>query len=377
MKAPRSSTSSSDTASPEARGRRALVACGWALLLVVTLDLSCRVLLPAGWLVEQEDIIRARVESQPAPDVQVVGDSVARSGLLASALVDDGLVARNDAIPAGGTPKTYLLLARQFAEGRIPKALVIAHSPHTFGQIRYEVLIGSFAHWSEVPSLVVQSDSWTDALYGVFTRLSWILMHRDSLRDLITKGDTSFFADAKVPHYFPPDTDRVASYAQDAAKGRYDTSVLRPGITDSYTKPFVVKEMNDYYFRQILSLARSKGVAVFWITLPSPARVIEARAALGYEADMLAYLRPFEQRGDLTILRGEFVEYPDSMFRDLLHLNDAGSVRFACEFVQFKPKLLAAVRAGNVEPDGTAGSPSESQAVASAFAGALAPLCGP
>ena len=206
MKAPHSSTSSS-----EARGRRALVACGWALVLVVALDLSCRALLPEGWLVKQEDIIRARVESQPAPDVQVVGDSVARSGLLASALVDAGLVARNDAIPAGGTPKTYLLLARQFAEGRIPKALVIAHSPHTFGQIRYEVLIGSFAHWSEVPSLVVQSDSWTDALYGVLTRVSWILMHRDSLRDLMTKGDTSFFADAKVPHYFPPDTDRVAS----------------------------------------------------------------------------------------------------------------------------------------------------------------------
>lgn len=372
MKAPHSSTSSS-----EARGRRALVACGWALVLVVAVDLACRALLPAGWLVEQEDIIRARVESQPAPDVQVVGDSVARSGLLASALVDDGRVARNDAIPAGGTPKTYLLLARQFAEGRIPKALVIAHSPHTFGQIRYEVIIGSFAHWSEVPSLVVQSDSWTDALYGVFTRLSWILMHRDSLRDLMTKGDTSFFADARVPHYFPPDRDRVASYAQDTAKGTYDTSVLRPGITDFYAQPFVVKEMNDHYFRQILSLARSQGVPVFWITLPSPARVIEARTTSGYEADLLAYLRPFEQSGDLTILRAEFVEYPDSMFRDLLHLNDAGAVRFACEIAQFKPKILAAVRAGNVEPNGTAGSPSESQAVASAFADALAPLCGP
>ncbi len=168
----------------------------------------------------------------------------------------------------------------------------------------------------------------------------------------------------------------MASYAQDAAKGRYDASVLRPGITDLYAKPFVVKEMNDYYFRQILSLARSNGVAVFWITLPSPARVIEARAPSDYEADLLAYLRPFEQRGDLTILRAEFVEYPDSMFRDLLHLNDAGAVRFACEFAQFKPQVLAAVRAGNVEQEGTTGSPPEAQATASAFADALAPLCG-
>ena len=97
MKAHLSSISSS-----EERGRNALQACGWAALLVVVVDLACRALLPSGFLLRIEALTRQRVARTAAPDIDIVGDSVARSGLLASGLSNGQFVARNIALPASG-----------------------------------------------------------------------------------------------------------------------------------------------------------------------------------------------------------------------------------------------------------------------------------
>ncbi len=343
MKAHRSSTSSSD-----GRGRRTFYAFGWAAVFVAVADLACRLVLPAGSLVEYEDFVRARVEGDPAPDVQVVGDSVARSGFIASALTDGTTTGRNDAIPAGGVLKSYLLLARQFAAGHIPKALIIAHSPHTFRQVRYEVVIGSFAHWNEVPELVAQSDPWTDGLYGVLTRFSYFLMHRDSFRDLLTKGGAGFFPEQGQTQSKPPDIDRLDAFAQALATGTFDWARAGGAVPDFLRQPFLVDEMNDHYFRQIMALAKAHGVEVFWVTLPSPRQVIEARASSAYEPALLEYLRQFEARGDLTILRANFGEYPDEMFRDGLHLNEAGAIRLACELRSNSAPVLAATSRNSI-----------------------------
>ncbi len=323
MKAHRSSTSSSD-----APGRTALL---------------CRAFLPRGWLLQYEDFVRHRVESQPAPEVQVVGDSVARSGVLVGALTGGLATGRNDAIPAGGTPKTYLLLARQFEAGHIPKALVIAHSPHTFGQIRYEVLIGSFAYWREVPELFLQSEPWTDAFYGVLTRFSYLLMHRDSFRDLIKRGDASFFHDKTTEMALPPDVERLEGFRRDLADGKFAEVHWVAAQSSTDREAFDVKPMNDYYLRRILELAKDHNVEVFWITLPVTRRVIDRRAPSNYEAQLVEYLSEFESRGELTILRGGFVEFPDEMFRDSLHLNAAGVVRLACELGALRGPIVDAV----------------------------------
>jgi len=304
---------------------------GWAVALVVTIDLLCRAFLPRGWLLDYEDFVRHRVETEPAPAVQVVGDSVARSGVLVSGLTGGAVTGRNDAIPAGGTPKTYLLLARQFEAGHVPKALVIAHSPHTLGQIRYEVLVGSFAHWREIPELFARSEPWTDALYGVLARFSYLLMHRDSFSDLLRRGDASFFHPKTTELTLPPDAERLARFRQDLDDGEFAVSVLGPVRPAAHRRPFEVKPMNDYYLRRILALAQEHGVQVFWVTPPFPQRVIDGRAPSDYEAQLVRYLSEFESRGELTVLRGGFVQYPDEMFRDDLHLNAAGVVRLACE----------------------------------------------
>jgi hypothetical protein len=378
MKAHRSSTFSFDGRGSDGRGRRAFHAFCWAAVFVAVADLACRLVLPAGSLVEYEDFVRARVETDPAPDVQVVGDSVARSGFIASAVTDGTTTGRNDAIPGGGVLKSYLLLARQFAMGHIPKALVIAHSPHTFRQVRHEVVIGSFAHWNEVPELVARSDPWTDGLYGVLTRLSYFLMHRDSFRDLLTKGDAGFFLGKEQTQTTRPDIDRIDAFAQALATGTFDWARAGGAVEDFLRHPFVVDETNDYYFRQIIALAKAHGVEVFWVTLPSPRQVIEARASSGYEPALLEYLGQFEARGDLAILRGNFGEYPDEMFRDGLHLNEAGAIRLACELRSISAPVLAVASRSSIvasASEETVTRPVASASARDVFYERLQPFC--
>ncbi len=319
-----------------------MLGCVWALVIVAVVDLACRAVLPGGELIELEDEMRARVDAMPAPDVEVIGDSVARSGFISGALADDALTAANVSTPASGAPKSYLLLAQQFATGRIPKVLVIAHSPHTFGQVRYEVLVGGFARWREIPALALDAEKWTDVLYGVLTRISYILMHRDSFRDLVTDGNASFFLNRAPPDPIEPDMARLEEFRRSIVAGTLKLSGRSAEIPPAAGDPFGVKEMNDRYFKRILAMAKQRGVEVFWVTMPTPQNALNVRSNVHYEQDMLAYLRQFEASGQLHILQGPFTVYPDSLFRDWLHLNEAGAVRFACDLERIKAPVVAA-----------------------------------
>lgn len=366
MKAPHSSTSSSNE-----RGRRALYGVCWAVALIFAVDLLCRVFLPGGELVELEDITRDRAESEAAPDIQVIGDSVSRSGFLSGALGNDQLTVRNDSMPASGAPKTYLLLERQFEKGHVPRVLVIAHSPHTFERVRYEVLVGGFAHWSEIPGLAKYAKHWTDVLYGAMTKLSYLLMHRDSIQDLLKKGDASFFTDNEPQSFLPPDLERLRDYGPRLAAGEFSNNRLASDASDYFHSPFTVAPMNDAYFRKILALAKRHNVMVFWVTMPTPRQVMKARATVNYEQDMLKYLRQFERPGEFEILQGPFSIYPGEMFRDMLHLNEAGAVNFACELETIKNRVISAAQRSQAEKAQT----THSSIAGDEFRTQLVPYC--
>ena len=157
------------------RGHRLLRACTWGFLIFVLADVACRLLLPGGTLGQEEEFIRRRAESLAAPDIQIVGDSVARSGLLGAALAQGGLRTRNDSVSGGGINKTYYLLKAQFESGRVPLVLVIAHAPHTFHQARFETLVGSFARWPEILPVIF--------IYSTIRDQEWIrlniMIHRE------------------------------------------------------------------------------------------------------------------------------------------------------------------------------------------------------
>jgi hypothetical protein len=331
-------------------GRRALKAFGWALLLFIAVDLLCRALLPQGFLLRIEDLTRERMSTAAAPDIQIIGDSVARSGFLASALTDDKIIARSDALPGSGPVFSYFLLRDAFENGHVPKALVIAHSPHVLGQLRYPLVIGGFAHWREIPALARETGWWSETVYGVLTRLSYILMHRDSFRDIITNRDFSFFREPDSSVALFSDRAELKQFRKELPTGYFDKSRLPEEVSDFYKQPFKVTPENDRYFRRILDLAKAHNVKVYWVTLPTPAGVLATRSKYNFERDMLEYLRQFERNGQMTILRGEFTVYDDNRFRDFLHLNLAGAVKLGCELRVLKAKIIEELPAIETSP---------------------------
>ena len=335
MKAPLSSTSSSD-----APGRRALKAFGVAVLLFIAVDLLCRALLPQGFLLRIEHLTRERMATAPAPDIQIVGDSVARSGFLASALTDETVIARSDALPGSGPVFSYFMLRDQFERGEIPKALIIAHSPHVLGQLRYPLVVGGFARWSEIPELAMDFGWWSETVYGTLTRLSYILMHRDSFRDIVTNRDFSFFREPDSDTNLFSDRNELVTFRKELAQGLFDKSKLPPEAGDFYRQRFTVTPENDRYFRRILAMAKANNVKVYWLTMPTPGSVLDARSKMNFEPDMLNYLRQFETSGEMTLLRPQFVVYDDNRFRDFLHLNLAGAVKLGCELRVLKPQIV-------------------------------------
>jgi hypothetical protein len=323
------------------RGRNTLKAMGWAIAVAAAIDLCCRIFLPSGFLVRIEYLTRQRVTSVPAPDIQIVGDSVARSGFISTALTDGRLITRNDAMPGSSPIFTYLLLRDEFDAGHIPKVLVIAHSPHTFRQVRYPVLIGSFAHWREIPGLVLDSGEWTASLYAVLTRISYVLMHRDSFKAAVSRRELSFFKEPDESVQLISELTTLRRYQEGLLKGRFEKAQLEDEENDIYHQPFHVESLNDKYFRKLLALAESKDVKVLWFTMPIRLGLKEAREQMGYGKSLHQYLDQFQKQGKLQIIRSEFVAYEDRLFRDTLHLNAAGAAKLACELRQMRTAFTA------------------------------------
>lgn len=336
MKAPHSFTSSF-----RMRGRNTLKAMGWAIAVAAAIDLCCGIFLPSGYLVRIQYLTRQRVSSVAAPDIQVVGDSVARSGFISTALTDGRLITRNDAMPGSSPIFTYLLLRDQFDAGHIPKVLVIAHSPHTFGHVRYPVVIGSFAHWREIPSLVLDSGEWAASLYAVLTRMSYVLRHRDSFKRAVVRRDLSFFKEPDESVHLISELTTLRRYQEGLLTGRFENTKLEDEENDFYRQPFHVESLNDKYFRKLLALAKSRGVKVLWFTMPIRPGLKEAREQVGYEQSLHQYLDQFQKQGKLKIIRSEVVVYEDRLFRDTLHLNAAGAAKLACELRQMRTAFTA------------------------------------
>jgi hypothetical protein len=188
-----SSTSSSDISELERYGRIALRSMAIAVALCVLADVVFRMALPPSAQNTYYRTARAEIGALPTPDIQVVGDSAANQGLIASALApSDGVLARNDGLNGARVSFSYYLLRRQFESGRVPRALVIAHTP-SFSDPQIGKLTQAFLDWNEIAEVSASTTHYMDALYGVIARASYILTNRDYFRDLLMQGNVGFF----------------------------------------------------------------------------------------------------------------------------------------------------------------------------------------
>jgi hypothetical protein len=270
--------------------------------------------------------IRDCVKTGITPDIIILGDSVAAIGILASMISSDILNIRNYSIAGGGPVFSYLLLQQILDKNDLPKAIILAHSPHTFSDVRFPVLIGKFAYFSELPGLILNSNSLSDSLYGILTRFSYVLSYRDQFKSLL-KGDASFFR--KRPNNFNQNEDqRILEHLEQLKKGTFTPKDLGSSLWPMYKEPFHVSEMNSHYTSRMLKIAREKGITVYWATMPITERVDSYRQNINYHNNFYAFLDRFANEQLLFFVQRDFLVFEDAFFDDLSHLNLSGAIAY-------------------------------------------------
>jgi hypothetical protein len=315
-------------------------AIGWFILTTLAVELICKWCLPRSNMEVQFGEMRLRVASKSAPTIQIMGDSVAAGGILTTLVSSNRDLIRNDALPGSGPAFSYFLLREEIAAGHVPKHLVLAHSPHTFSGTRYQVLVGRFAYWSELPELFLYCDDRSAFLYGVLTRFSYILSYRDQFQALLKKGDTRFFK--SKPELPKSEEERLAEHQALLEESAIDRRPLKEGVWSMYREQFRVSKTNDYFFGRLMELAKANGINVYWVTMPVTERVYHSRRELNYEADLFSYLDQYVVREYLNYLQREFLVYEDEFFDDLSHLSIEGSIRFTSHLARGAFYKLAA-----------------------------------
>ena len=336
MKAHRSSTFSSEqlgeggaVEAPAARSWWAyLRPFAWAALIVLLAELAGRVLLPPAQLDRAFAVGRQRVEELPAPPVQLMGDSVVAGGVFADLIGSAELGVRNDAVQATTPVHTYFLFKRELESGRRPQYLLLAHHPRTFETVRVPALIASFARWSEVPDIVWTAGGNRDASYGVLTKVSHLLRHRDELRALLTRADTTWMDEPATSHLSAEE--RIAAYVKQQQQPDFRLAPPSPQYIELQRRPFTVSQQNDIYFRRLLALAKREQIPVYWVHVPVSPQVRDLRASTGHDAAFKEYLQQFVKSGELSVLGAGPLVLPADHFDDWSHVNTAGAIRFSC-----------------------------------------------
>jgi hypothetical protein len=310
--------------------RRLTRAVLWTIAVVVAIELAFT-LVPENVMIRTMRWMRAWVVREPAAAVQIHGDSVAQGALftdeIAAALPESTRVF-NAALQGTGPEFTYFLLRRQIASGHVPRAIVIAHSPHTFVTQRMGVLAGAFLGWSEMPEALIHGHHFFDTLYGALCKLSFTLRHRDELADLV-RGRRGELATWNNP--IPTQTWLRSHMGVDEAKWEREGKGPLPPLHPVYREPFVPDAGERELLARTLALARAKGVAVYWLTLPEHEAVAAARDSIHFAQSYYRFVDSLAARGEIRFLRRDFEILPASDFSDYTHLRLPAALKLSRE----------------------------------------------
>jgi hypothetical protein len=285
---------------------------------------------PESTLVNEYRQVLARAPVEPAPDLLVMGDSVARGSILTSVLhehLGKGVTIRNDAMQGTGPETAYFALKRMIAAGRIPGAILYAPSPHTFASTRMHIVAGGLCTWPEMADLLGSGHDRFDILGSTLLRFSYTLRYREQIAELL-RGRREVLA------LFRPavlnEDERVAS-AEKQAADRKPTAATPAPLKPLFRIPFTVAPVNRYYLDRFLNLAARHKIPIYWVTTPCTQRGYDSREKFGFNADYYRFLDQLATRPQVTVLQREFPVYADTDTSDQTHFDLPASRRFSAE----------------------------------------------
>lgn len=280
---------------------------------------------------------QARTGPAEAPDVQIIGASIARSGIVADEFnrnLESETQVYNGAIPATGPEFAYFLLRRQIEAGKRPNTLLCTYPPHTFGSLRIPLLV-NFCDWGDLREIAATGMRPFDTVYGVLSKLSYTLRNREYIAGQLLRKKRATFTASTLPPGAASDASAPKMFAP-----RFPAENLHP----MYRKPFEVHPFNRHFLEKFLTLARENNIKVFWTTMPVLPVVYESRKPLNFDDAYYAMLDDLVARHGVELLQKEFLLFSEAEFQDYTHFNQAGAQklsRFLAEKLHAARKLSA------------------------------------
>lgn len=321
--------SSTSHSSPAAEPKLTSV---WLFIIGVLVIESLLRLLPEGSMPRTLRHRSEEIRYLPSTNIQFMGDSA--TSAVRVALIEPFLgkphEVSNYSLPGTSPLFSYFILHRQLEAGKVPKVIIFAPHPFTWGDPFIDRFIGRFATPAESASLLRDGVDFDDWLYGTFCRMSYTLRYREELYGAITKGDDAFFRSWSAPISSVQNTRaKIAEYESPPAEPK--TSSLDPNnIPPLCSRPISIHPYNELYLDKFLTLAEQHGIRVVWLTLPIP-EMLQKRTP---GSDRTAAYDQFVQRmsdrhPNLFPLRSSIVIQPDSHYKDFWHQNTYGAWLFS------------------------------------------------
>ena len=211
--------------------------------------------------------------------------------------------------------------------------------------------VGRFAALREIPESALLGVTPSDLVYGVCCRFSYTLRYREELRAAATGGDAGFFRTLATPYSDIASLDSApwmaapdAALAAASAEVRFPAEAIGPELR----RPFSVAPANRRALDRFAELAAERGIAIFWVCLPTVRSVAELRGGDAFDGLYAEFLTEFAAgHPNVRILHGKPDVLPDALFLDPWHLNTEGASLFS---ERIAAELEGALRAGPASP---------------------------
>jgi len=255
-------------------------------------------------------------------DFIVIGDSRSRAGFIP--LHNQELRSRNLSLGGGTAIEAYLTLQR-YLERHTTDAIVLSIAPYH--------LSGADVVWQRSAKSGFLSAENISDIYAAAEELNDYAGEENHvsfpvLRYFYYQLPVVYRAELRTAATYPERSGiNTSSYRQLAAEKGY-AQVLRsaqPGGLSRETRlaEFTPSPLLDLYMRKTIALAKSKGIPVYWYTVPVSTLSCEA-IATDYRQAFIAYQRKLVAETSLLQLN-ESACYAPELFTEPNHLNRAGA----------------------------------------------------
>jgi hypothetical protein len=278
--------------------------------------------------------LRTAGEPDSRADILCFGDSLIKLGILPRVLEARlGLSAYNLAVLGGQPPTSDYLLRRILERGHVPRALIVDFSPLMLG-LDPRVNLGWWAGLLPAPErleLLRRSNDPELAISVILHGLIGSLANRDAVRAALG------FAPSEGGERLAVDHTRALLRNWDLNRGAQVAPRPFVPIRGSLPQPpdrsgwrWQPHAAHAYFVERFLATAQAHQIPVYWVIPPAEAEWLERNERAGTIGGYRRFVHDQLSRFPvLTVLDMQRAGWDRRWFRDPIHLNRDGAIRFS------------------------------------------------